>query len=57
VIVIGHQAIGVCGPIEPTAHLAEYFEKSEAVLVIDIDVFASITACGHVIQGAGELKT
>ena len=55
VMVIGHQAPRVEGPLEPSAHLAQEIEEGLSIDVVDENVLLPVTAGGQVIVRPGEL--
>ncbi|WP_245778800.1 hypothetical protein, partial [Dokdonella immobilis] len=51
-VVIAHQAVGMARPLEPLADLTQHLEEHRPIGIVDIDVLASITTRGDVIQRA-----
>lgn len=57
VIVISHLAESVAAPIEPITHLAQPFQPSEAVIIIEVNRPAPVSARRDVIQPTGRLES
>jgi hypothetical protein len=55
VVVVAHQTVGQHLRIEALHALCEHRQEGDAVIVIQIDRLASVTAGGDVVDRAGEL--
>jgi len=56
-IVVGHLAERVTAPLEPFADLAEQRQPRNAIVVIEKDRLAPVSAGSDVIQPAGQLDS
>jgi hypothetical protein len=54
---IAHQAKGMHLPPGPLASLAKRLQKAEAILVVQVNVFATVTAIHNVIDRPGILNS
>ena len=54
-VVIGHLAERMYHPVEPQAGSTQNFHPDAPIVVVKKDVFAAVTARGHMVEGAGEL--
>ena len=54
---IAHQAKGMHLPPGPVASLAKRLQKAEAILVVQVNVFATVTAIHNMIDRPGILNS
>jgi hypothetical protein len=57
VVVVGHQAVGVTGPVESLTYSAKNIEPGKPIRIAGKDVLSPVTARGDVIQASGKFES